>query len=90
MPHSSTLSTVPPCSAIRAVKRSTSTLRLSSSTAGKGSIYLEEVCRTLERAMGRKVSVTGGGRRGKITLEYYDADDFEQLYEYLSGGKGRE
>lgn len=56
----------------------------------KGSIYLEEVCRTLERAMGRKVSVTGGGRRGKITLEYYDADDFEQLYEYLSGGKGRE
>ena len=54
------------------------------------SIYIEEVCRTLERAMGRKVTVTGGGRRGKIELEYYDAEDFELLYEFLNNGKGRE
>ena len=53
------------------------------------SIYIDEVCRTLERALGRKVSVTGGGRRGKIELEYYDAEDFEQLYLFLQKGKGQ-
>ena len=53
------------------------------------SIYIDEVCRTLEQAMGRKVSVTGGGRRGKIVLEYYDADDFEELYDILKQLKGR-
>ena len=55
----------------------------------RNSIYIEEVCRTLERAMGRKVSVTGAGRRGKIELEYYDAEDFERLYDFLNSGKGR-
>ncbi|MBR3586485.1 MAG: ParB/RepB/Spo0J family partition protein [Oscillospiraceae bacterium] len=53
------------------------------------SIYIDEVCRTLEQAMGRKVSVTGGGRRGKIVLEYYDTDDFEELYDILKQLKGR-
>ena len=52
------------------------------------SIYIDEVCRTLERSLGRKVSVTGGGRRGKIELEYYDAEDFEQLYGFLQKWKG--
>lgn len=53
------------------------------------SIYVDEVCRTLERAMGRKVSVTGGGRRGKIVLEYYDSEDFEDLCSVLQKMKGR-
>ena len=53
------------------------------------SIYIDEVCRTLEQAMGRQVSVTGGGRRGKIVLEYYDTDDFEELYDILKQLKGR-
>ena len=53
------------------------------------SIYIDEVCRTLEQAMGRKVSVTGGGRRGKIVLEYYDTDDFEEMYDILKQLKGR-
>ena len=53
------------------------------------SIYVDEVCRTLERAMGRKVSVTGGGRRGKIVLEYYDSEDFEDLCGILQKMKGR-
>ena len=54
-----------------------------------GSIYIEEICRDLERNLGRRVTVTGGGRKGKISLEYYDAEDFEQLYEYLNNRKGR-
>ena len=54
-----------------------------------GSIYIDEVCRTLERTLGRRVTVTGSGRKGKITLEYYNAEDFEQLYEFLNNGKGR-
>ena len=53
------------------------------------SIYVDEVCRSLERAMGRKVSVTGGGRRGKIVLEYYDSEDFEVLCGILKELKGR-
>ena len=53
------------------------------------SIYVDEVCRSLERAMGRKVSVTGGGRRGKIVLEYYNSEDFEDLCGILKELKGR-
>lgn len=47
------------------------------------SIYLKEAMRNLEHSLGRKVKVTGGGNKGKITLEYYDSDDFNQLYELL-------
>jgi len=47
------------------------------------SIYLKEAQRTLESALGRKVKVTGGGNKGKIVLEYYDAEDFNLLYDWL-------
>lgn len=53
------------------------------------SIYIDEICRELEQSLGRRVRVTGGGRKGKIELEYYDADDFEQLYALLRRRKGR-
>jgi len=52
-------------------------------------IYLDEVCRLLQKSLDRKVRVTGGGNKGKIELEYYSADDFELLCSLLRKLKGR-
>ena len=42
--------------------------------------YIREVSKRLESALGRRVKLSeGANNRGKITLEYYDADDREAL-----------
>ena len=41
--------------------------------------YLDRVATELTRALGRKVRISGGEKRGRIELEYYDRDDFELL-----------
>ncbi len=46
--------------------------------------YAAEVSKRLEKALGRKVQLTERGKRGKITLEYYSADDRERLIELLA------
>ena len=46
--------------------------------------YAAEVSRRLEKALGRKVQLTERGKHGKITLEYYGADDRERLIELLA------
>ena len=46
--------------------------------------YAAEVTKRLEKALGRKVKLTEQGRRGRITLEYYDADDRERLINQLA------
>ena len=45
--------------------------------------YLEEARKDLERATGRRVTISDGRRRGKITLEYYGPEDREALMEQL-------
>lgn len=55
---------------------------------GDGAIrvdYTAEVMRRLERALGRKVLLSENGKRGRIVLEYYGADDRERLIEALAG-----
>ena len=55
---------------------------------GDGAIrvdYAAEVMRRLERALGRKVLLSENGKRGRIVLEYYGADDRERLIEALAG-----
>ena len=55
---------------------------------GDGAIrvdYAAEVMRRLERALGRKVLLSEYGKRGRIVLEYYGADDRERLIEALAG-----
>ena len=47
--------------------------------------YAAEVTKRLEKALGRKVKLTESGKRGKITLEYYDSDDRERLIALLAG-----
>ena len=46
--------------------------------------YAAEVTKRLEKALGRRVKLTENGRRGKITLEYYGADDRERLIAMLA------
>ena len=45
--------------------------------------YVKEVERDLENALGRKVRLLDGRKKGKIELEYYGADDRERLIENL-------
>ncbi len=46
--------------------------------------YAAEVTKRLEKALGRRVKLTENGKRGRITLEYYGADDRERLIELLA------
>lgn len=46
--------------------------------------YAAEVTKRLEKALGRKVKLSENGKRGRITLEYYGADDRERLIELLA------
>lgn len=45
--------------------------------------YAAEVAEELSKLLGRKVRLVEGARGGKIELEYYDADDRENLIEAL-------
>jgi ParB family transcriptional regulator, chromosome partitioning protein len=49
------------------------------------SAELERVESKLRTALGTKVSVTAGRRGGRITIEYYDDDDLNRIYERLTG-----
>lgn len=46
--------------------------------------YAAEVTKRLEKALGRKVKLVEQGKRGRITLEYYSADDRERLIDMLA------
>lgn len=45
--------------------------------------YVGEVEKKLSNRLGRKVKITLGGKTGKIEIEYYGSDDFEQLCDAL-------
>lgn len=45
--------------------------------------YVKEVERSLENALGRKVKLTDSPKRGRIELEFYGADDREELINKL-------
>ena len=46
--------------------------------------YYAEVEKSLGSALGRKVKIVKGRKKGKIEIEYYDSDDFEALCEKLT------
>ena len=56
--------------------------------------YIAEIEKKLTAQLGRRVKITDGRRKGKIEIDYYGSDDFEELREALmgikhrSGGKG--
>ena len=45
--------------------------------------YSRALARELTQALGRRVSVSFGKKKGTITLEYYGLDDLERLTELL-------
>lgn len=49
------------------------------------SAELERLEAGLRSALGTKVNVTTGRRGGRITIEYYDDDDLNRIYERLTG-----
>lgn len=53
--------------------------------ASSRSVTVSEVERLLAERLGRKVTVTAGGKKGVVTLEYYGDDDLRQLAQALCG-----
>ena len=45
--------------------------------------YLLEARKRLSEALGRKVNISQGRGKGKVEIEYYDLDDFNDLFEAL-------
>ena len=45
--------------------------------------YVAECAKTLTRALGRRVNIVSGKKKGRLELEYYGLDDFQVLYEAL-------
>ena len=52
--------------------------------ADDGVDYYAEVEKTLSDALGRRVRIVCGRKKGKIEIEYYDEDDFEEICSALS------
>ena len=46
-------------------------------------MHVKEVERELEGALGRKVKLVDGRKKGRIEIEFYGADDREKLIENL-------
>jgi len=49
--------------------------------------YLLEAQNSLTAAMGRRVTIKQGKGKGKIELEYYDQEDFNNLFDILTAGE---
>ena len=47
-------------------------------------IYIREIEKDISARWGRKIKISGVGKKGKIEIEYYDADDFNDLIETLN------
>lgn len=48
-------------------------------------LFLRNAELEMTRSLGTKVQINGSERRGKIVIEYYNAEDLERLYELLQG-----
>lgn len=47
--------------------------------AQEKALYFQDAALSLTKDLGRKVTITPGRKRGKLTLEYYDIDDLNAL-----------
>ena len=50
--------------------------------------YIKEAQNTLTATLGRRVTIKAGKDKGKIELEYYGQDDFDELFDELSSKSG--
>ena len=51
--------------------------------APDGVDYVAEAELRLTRAMGHKVKIVEGRKKGRLEIEYYGSEDFERIYEAL-------
>jgi len=51
--------------------------------------YIAEVEKDLTEYLGRRVKIVNGRKKGRLEIEYYGSDDFEELREALMGLKHR-
>jgi ParB family chromosome partitioning protein len=42
-------------------------------------MYIEDIERSAEQTLGRRVRISGDGKRGKITIDYYSQDDLDDI-----------
>ena len=66
--------------------RAAGTPRSSRSAKAARDPDVERLEHGLREALATKVTLTTARKGGKITIEYYDEDDLERLYERLTGG----
>ena len=58
------------------------------STAGRGaSAQIRHLEKTLQEALGTKVEIKQRGKRGKIIIHFHTADEFDRLFEIMTGMK---
>ena len=53
-------------------------------------LYLGELEKSLSGQLGRKVTISHHGKKGKIQLEYYSSEDLEALLTLLQASRGEE
>jgi ParB family chromosome partitioning protein len=47
--------------------------------------YLEQIAERLQQALGTKVQVQGKGKRGRVSIDYYNLDDLDRIIALLTG-----
>lgn len=68
------------------VRRTRSSRAPASRVKAQRSADVERLERGLREALATKVTLSTARKGGRITIEYYDADDLERIYERLTGG----
>lgn len=58
--------------------------------SGDGVDYVAEAELRLTRAIGHKVRIVEGRKKGRLEIEYYGSEDFERIYEALLSLNGKE
>ena len=49
--------------------------------------FLEQLAEKVQRALGTKVSIMGKGKRGRISIDYYNLDDLDRILALLGVGE---
>lgn len=50
--------------------------------------FLEQLAEKVQSSLGTKVSIIGKGKRGRITIDYYNLDDLDRILALLGVGEG--
>ena len=51
--------------------------------------FLEQLAERMQRQLGTKVTIQGKGKKGKITIDYYNLDDLDRLIAIFGAGESK-